>query len=62
MAKRVLNPQQEREASILSKSVLKHFQHLQDPRVERTQHHRVVTIVTKRDFGGALRSGWVCRY
>lgn len=44
--KRVLNPQQEREAKILSKSVLKHFQHLQDPRVERTQHHRLVAIVT----------------
>ena len=44
--KRVLNPQQEREAKLLSQSVLKHFQHLQDPRAQRTQHHRLVAIVT----------------
>lgn len=42
----VLTPKQEREAKILRKSVLKHFQHLQDPRVERTQHHSLVAIVT----------------
>ena len=42
----VLNPKQEREAKLLRKSVLKHFQHLQDPRVERTQHHSLVAIVT----------------
>ncbi len=42
----VLNSKQEREAKILRKSVLKHFQHLQDPRVERTQHHSLVAIVT----------------
>lgn len=42
----VLSPKQEREAQILRRSVLKHFQHLQDPRVERTRHHSLVAIVT----------------
>lgn len=42
----VLSPQQEREAKILRQSVLKHFQQLPDPRVQRTQHHSWVAIVT----------------
>ena len=42
----VLSPKQEREAKILRQSVLKHFQYLQDPRVERTQHHSLGAIVT----------------
>ncbi len=44
--KLVLKPQQEREAEILRKSVLKYFQKLQDPRVERTKDHSLVGIVT----------------
>lgn len=43
---RVLSPQQAREAKILRQSVLQHFQHLPDPRVERTQHHSLVALVT----------------
>jgi predicted transposase YbfD/YdcC len=43
---RVLSPQQTREAKILRRSVLQHFQHLPDPRVERTKHHSLVAIVT----------------
>lgn len=42
----VLSPKEEREAKILRQSVLKHFQYLQDPRVERTQHHSLGAIVT----------------
>ncbi len=41
-----VKPQQKREAEILRKSVLKHFQHLQDPRVERTKDHSLVAIIT----------------
>jgi predicted transposase YbfD/YdcC len=44
--KLALNPNQEREAKILRKSVLNHFQHLQDPRVERTKAHNLVAIIT----------------
>ncbi len=44
--KQVLKPQQKREAEILRKSVLSHFQHLQDPRVERTKDHNLVAIIT----------------
>jgi hypothetical protein len=44
--KLALNPNQEREAKILRKSVLNHFQHLQDPRVERTKDHNLVAIIT----------------
>ena len=44
--KLVLKPQQEREAEILRKSVLSHFQHLHDPRVERTKDHNLVAIIT----------------
>jgi hypothetical protein len=36
---RVLKPQEQRGAKILRKSVLQHFQDLEDPRVERGQHH-----------------------
>jgi predicted transposase YbfD/YdcC len=43
---RVLSPQQARDAKILRRSVLQHFQTLPDPRVERTQHHSLVAIVT----------------
>lgn len=43
---RVLSPKQAREVKLLRQSVLQHFQHLPDPRVERTQHHRLVSIVT----------------
>ena len=42
----VLNPQQEREAKVLRKSVLQYFQQLQDPRVERTKDHSLVAIIT----------------
>ncbi|MGK7917121.1 MAG: transposase family protein [Prochloraceae cyanobacterium] len=38
--------EQEREAEILIKSVLSHFQHLHDPRVERTKDHNLVAIIT----------------
>ena len=41
-----VKPQQKREAEILRKSVLSHFQHLQDPRVERTKEHSLVAIIT----------------
>ncbi len=42
----VLSPQQTRDAKILRRSVLRHFQTLPDPRVKRTQHHRLVAMVT----------------
>lgn len=35
-----------REAKIFRKSVLQHFQDLEDPRVERSQHHRLVSLVS----------------
>jgi predicted transposase YbfD/YdcC len=41
-----VKPQQKREAEILRNSVLSHFQHLQDPRVERTKDHSLVAIIT----------------
>jgi hypothetical protein len=44
--KLALNPNQEREAKILRKSILNHFQHLHDPRVERTKDHNLVAIIT----------------
>ncbi|OLT58720.1 transposase family protein [Moorena bouillonii] len=46
MAKGFVKAQQEREALILKNSVLKHFQHLRDPRVERTQKHSLVAMIT----------------
>jgi len=42
----VLNPRQEREAKILRKSVLKHFQQLEDPRADRGRNHSLVSIIT----------------
>jgi predicted transposase YbfD/YdcC len=44
--KLVVKPQQKREAQILRKSVLSHFQNIQDPRVERTKDHSLVAIIT----------------
>ena len=44
--KPVLNPKLALEAKILSKSVLKHFQHLQEPRVGRRKDHNLTAIVT----------------
>jgi predicted transposase YbfD/YdcC len=41
-----LNPQQKREMKILSSSVLKHFQSIEDPRVARTRHHNLEAILT----------------
>jgi len=47
--KPVLNPKLALEAKILSKSVLKHFQHLQDPRVGRRKDHKAsVSVPTAR--------------
>jgi hypothetical protein len=43
---RVLKPQERREAKLLRKSVLQHFQDLEAPRVERGQHHRLVSLVS----------------
>ena len=42
----VLKPGEVRETKILRKSVLKHFEHIQDPRVERTQRHGLGAIIT----------------
>jgi len=42
----VLNPKQEREAKVLRNSVLKHFQHLEDPRADRGRNHSLVSIIT----------------
>ncbi|MGB8698996.1 MAG: ISAs1 family transposase [Thermosynechococcaceae cyanobacterium] len=42
----VLRPVEQREANILQRSVLKHFQQIQDPRVDRTKHHGLVEIIT----------------
>ena len=42
----MLKPQEQREAKILKQSVLKHFQDLEDPRVERGQHHPLVSLVS----------------
>lgn len=44
--KRVLNPQEQREAKILKRSVLKHFQDMEDPRAERGQNHNLESLVT----------------
>ncbi len=57
--KLVVKPQQKREAEILSKSVLQHFQHLQDPRVERTLRSQLGGDYHHGDLGSALRSRWV---
>jgi hypothetical protein len=42
----VFNPKQEREAKVLRNSVLKHFQHLEDPRADRGRNHSLVSIIT----------------
>jgi len=42
----VVRPEQVREAKILRNSVLKYFQHIQDPRVERTKYHGLTQIIT----------------
>jgi predicted transposase YbfD/YdcC len=42
----VLNSQQQREVKIIKQSVLKHFQQIPDPRVERTRHHSLEAILT----------------
>ena len=47
---RVLSPQQAREVKILRRSVLQHFQHFPDPRVERTQHHSLAAIVILQSY------------
>ncbi|MEM9117556.1 MAG: ISAs1 family transposase, partial [Cyanobacteria bacterium P01_F01_bin.56] len=44
--KRVLKPQEQREAKTLKQSILKHFQDLDGPRVERGQHHPLVSLVS----------------
>ncbi|WP_410253249.1 ISAs1 family transposase [Sodalinema sp.] len=41
-----MTPQTTRETKILRESVLEHFQNLRDPRVKRTQHHSLVSIVS----------------
>jgi len=46
LAPLVLNPKQEREAKVLRNSVLKHFQHLEDPRADRGRNHSLVSIIT----------------
>lgn len=43
--KHILAPQQKQESEVLKQSVLKYFQHLQDPRVERRKEHDLVAIV-----------------
>jgi predicted transposase YbfD/YdcC len=43
---RVLKPQEQREAKILKRSVLQHFQEMEDPRVERGQNHPLVSLVS----------------
>lgn len=42
----VLPPQQQREAKLLNKSVLQHFQHLSDPRTGRRKDHNLVAMIT----------------
>jgi hypothetical protein len=42
----VPNPKQEREAKVLRNSVLKHFQHPEDPRADRGRNHSPVSIIT----------------
>lgn len=37
---------QVQEGKILRQSVLQHFQHIQDPRVDRTKHHGLMEIMT----------------
>ena len=44
---RVLTRESSREIKILRGSVLQHFPNLRDPRVKRTQHHSLVSIVSQ---------------
>ena len=43
---RVLKPQEQREAKLLKRSVLQHFQDMEDPRVERGQNHTLVSLMS----------------
>jgi hypothetical protein len=58
----VLNPKQEREAKLLRKSVLKHFQHLEDPRADRGRNHSLVSRRCPSHFGGLSGCRRVCRH
>jgi len=42
----IRRPGQVREGKLLRESVLQHFQHIQDPRVDRTKHHGLMEIMT----------------
>lgn len=42
----VVRPLEEREAKILRRSVLQHFQQIKDPRVDRTKRHSLMAIIT----------------
>ena len=42
----VVRPLEVREAKILRQSVLQHFQHIKDPRVDRTKRHSLMAIIT----------------
>jgi len=45
-----INPSEEREAKILRRSVMQHFQHIKDPRVDRTKRHSLMAIITSTIF------------
>lgn len=42
----VVRPLEVREAKILRRSVLQHFQQIKDPRVDRTKRHSLMAIIT----------------
>jgi DDE_Tnp_1-associated len=42
----IISPQQVREANILERSVLKHFQDITDPRLTSRSTHPLVSIIT----------------
>jgi len=42
----IVNPLEQQEAKALRKSVLKHFQQLEDPRADRGRNHSLVSIIT----------------
>ncbi|NEQ98380.1 MAG: transposase family protein [Cyanothece sp. SIO2G6] len=44
--KPVLHPHHHREAKVLRKSVLKHFQDVEDPRTGQRRDHPLVSIIT----------------
>ncbi|NEO09597.1 hypothetical protein [Moorena sp. SIO3I8] len=58
--KGVMTSIEEPEAEILRKSVIKHFQHLEDPRVGSRKAHSLVAIITIANKRDTLRSGGVC--